>query len=280
MLVIPWKQKINYGGYAIPWAQRSLSYCPAAKRWDDIPDAGLDVMGEINAIEPDSYYKIEKIKKILKKHNGKKGRTSIGSIDYRFIVVDGNRCWISSRKSNNPDKNDINYGLWKPEKLNLVMSGQYGHKVDVPPRLEMTEVEGTWLYIPRWYVSASYPDGSDFVTRYQFRPAGISPGKIVNNVSFIAYFITRSEYTRHLTVNRFNLEFTLNKANGCYDVEGEKEWIWHRKPEYIGKKFDIGVLGGATLNDLEDLGPFKTCSVEELYEKRNYFLHSVPYGFD
>ena len=67
MLVIPWKQDISYQGYSIPWKQRNVSYYPEAKRWDDIPEAGEDMMSRINAIEPNSYYNIEKVKKILKK---------------------------------------------------------------------------------------------------------------------------------------------------------------------------------------------------------------------
>ena len=277
MLVIPWKQDISYQGYSIPWKQRNVSYYPEAKRWDDIPEAGEDMMSKINAIEPNSYYNIEKVKKILK--NGNRGRAHISRINYRFIVVDGNMCWVTNRVSYRPEKDDIHYGLWKPDKLNLVMSGQYGDRVDVPPLQEMKVVEGTWLYIPKWSVAASLPSGGDYEVHYQFNACGFDPGKIVRNVSFCAYFIKRNALTRKFTISKFDLEFKLNRDTGCYDAEGNEEWIWHRNPHNIGTKFDIKVLGGTTLNTLEDIGPFKTDSTSELYDKLNYFLYSVPYSF-
>ena len=280
MLVIPWKQDISYEGWAIPWKQRQICYYPECGRWQDIPDASEDMMKEITDIVPDSYYNIEKVKKILKKYNGKKGRTRINRNTYRFIVVDGNRCWVGSRTSYQPEKYDINYGLWKPEKLNLVMSGQFGDRVDVvPPRCEMEFVDGRWLYIPKWSMVSSLPSGKECEIRYQFNVSGFDPGRIVTSVSILAYFIKRSGLTKKITISKFELDFTLDTDKGCYDVTGDEEWIWHRNPDYIGKKISIEELGGTTLNTLDELGTFKTDSVSEVYDKRNYFLNSIPYDW-
>ena len=279
MLVLPWKIDFVFDGWAIPWKHRRVSYYPVRKKWGDLEDAGDKMMDELNAIVPDRLYKIEQVKKILRKNNGtKRGKAPLYRFFYHFIVVDGTRCWKGVREAYRPGKDEFG-GFWNPDYLDLVMSGQFGKRADIPPTRAMAYINGRHIHIDAWTVSArDEKDGVFRATRtnYNYEGWGYDPGNTVCRTSFTAFFIKRT-VDRTPFISKYEMEFVLNRDSGYYDVTTKtEEWVWHPIPYYIGMKRDIELTGCKPIS-LGDIGPFETNSSDEILEKRNRFLSTVSY---